>query len=63
MRYVRNYCGITVVLQVVERAYIIKYFITKGIMCIIDIMDEEGNLLEWEKAKQKYDFNMFASLS
>ena len=32
-------------------------------MCIIDIMDEKGNLLEWEKAKQKYDFNMFFGLS
>ena len=32
-------------------------------MCIIDIMDENGNLLEWEKAKQKYDFNMFSHLS
>ena len=40
-----------------------QYFITKGIMCIIDIMDEKGNLLEWEKAKQKYDFNMFSNLS
>ena len=37
-----------------------QYFITKGIMCIIEIMDENGNLLEWEKAKQKYDFkNVF----
>ena len=32
-------------------------------MCIIDIMDENGNLLEWEKAKQKYDFSMFSHLS
>ena len=40
-----------------------QYFITKGIMCIIDIMDEKGNLLEWEKVKQKYDFNMFSNLS
>ena len=32
-------------------------------MRIIDIMDENGNLLEWEKAKQKYDFNMFSHLS
>ena len=30
---------------------------------IIDIMDEKGNILEWEKAKQKYDFNMFSNLS
>ena len=45
MRYVRKYCGITVVLQVVERAYIyIQYFITKAIMCIIEIIDENGNL-------------------
>ena len=29
-----------------------QYFITKGIMCIIDIMDEKGNSLEWEKAKK-----------
>ena len=28
-------------------------------MCIIDIMDKTGNLLEWEKAKQKYDFSVF----
>ena len=28
-------------------------------MCIIDIMDEKGNLLEWEKAKQKYDSKCF----
>ena len=40
-----------------------QYFITKGIMCIIDIMDEKGNLLEWEKAEQKYYFNMFSNLS
>ena len=40
-----------------------QYFKTKGIMCIIDIMDENGNLLEWEKAKQKYDVNMFSHLS
>ena len=40
-----------------------QYFITKGIMRIIDIMDENGHLLEWEKAKQKYDFNMFSHLS
>ena len=40
-----------------------QYFITKGIMCIIDIMDEKGNLLESEKAKQKYVFNMFSNLS
>ena len=40
-----------------------QYFITKGIMCIIDIVDEKGNLLEWEKAKQKYDFIMFSNLS
>ena len=32
-----------------------QYFITKSTMCI-DIMDENGNLLEWEKARQKYDF-------
>ena len=32
-------------------------------MFIIDIMDEKGNLSEWEKAKQKYDFNMFSNLS
>ena len=32
-------------------------------MCIIDIMDENGNLLEWEKTKQKYDFDMFSHLS
>ena len=32
-------------------------------MCIIDIIDENGNLLEWEKAKQKYDFNIFSHLS
>ena len=36
-----------------------QYFITKGIMCTIDIMDKKGNLLEWEKAKQKYDFKCF----
>ena len=40
-----------------------QYFITKGIMCIIDIMDEKYNLSEWEKAKQKYYFNMFSNLS
>ena len=40
-----------------------QYFITKSIMCIIDIIDEKGNLLEWEKAKQKYDFNVFSNLS
>ena len=40
-----------------------KYFMTKGIMCIIDIMDENGNLLKWEKAKQRYDFNMSSHLS
>ena len=40
-----------------------QYFITKGIMCITDIMGEKGNLLEWEKAKQKYHFNMFSNLS
>ena len=32
-----------------------QYFITKGIMCIIDIMNKNGILLKWEKAKQKYD--------
>ena len=34
-------------------------------MCkyIIDIMDENGNLFEWEKAKQKYDLNIFFNLS
>ena len=32
-------------------------------MCIIDIMDKKGTLLEWEIAKQKYDFNMFSNLS
>ena len=35
----------------------------KGIMCIIDIMDENPNLLEWEKAKQKHYFSMFFNLS
>ena len=36
-----------------------QYFITKGIMCIIDIMvNENGILLKWEKAKQKYDLNI-----
>ena len=34
-----------------------RYFITKGVMCIIDIMDKNGNLLKWEKAKQKYELN------
>ena len=40
-----------------------QYFTTKGIICIIDIMDEKGNLLEWEIAKQKNEFNMFSNLS
>ena len=40
-----------------------QYFITKGIMCIIDIMDENGILLKWEKAKQKYDLNISSYLS
>ena len=40
-----------------------QYFITNGITFIVDIMDEKRNLLEWEKAKQKYDFNMFSNLS
>ena len=56
MRYVRKYCGIAAVLHVVERAQYNQYFITKGIMCIIDIMDENRILLKWEKAKQKYFF-------
>ena len=30
-----------------------QYFITKGIMCIIDIMDENGILLKWVKALTK----------
>ena len=40
-----------------------QYFRTKGIMCIIDIMDENGILLKWEKAKQKYDLNISSYLS
>ena len=32
-------------------------------MCIIDIMDENGILLKWEKAKQKYDLNISSYLS
>ena len=35
----------------------------KGIMYIIGIMDENGNLLKWKKANQKYDFNMLSHLS
>ena len=27
-----------------------QYFVTKGIICNIDIMDENANLLKWEKA-------------
>ena len=40
-----------------------QYFITKGIMFIIDIMDKNGILLKWEKAKQKYDLNNSSYLS
>ena len=40
-----------------------QYFITKGIMCIIDIMDENGILLRLEKAKQEYDLNISHCLS
>ena len=40
-----------------------QYFIMKCLLCIIDVMDENGNLLKWEKAKHKYDFNMFSYLS
>ena len=40
-----------------------QYFITKGIMCIIDITDENGILFKWEKAKQKYDLNISSYLS
>ena len=32
-------------------------------MCIIDIMDENGILLKWEKAKQQYDLNISSCLS
>ena len=32
-------------------------------MCIIDIMDENGILLKWAKAKQKYDLNISSYLS
>ena len=32
-------------------------------MCIIDIMDKNGILLKWEKAKQKYDLNNSSCLS
>ena len=40
-----------------------QYFITKGIMCIFDIMDENGIILKWQKAKQKYDLNNSSYLS
>ena len=40
-----------------------QYFMTKGIICVIDIMDENGVLLKWEKAKQKYDLNISSYLS
>ena len=40
-----------------------QYFITKGIMCIFDIMDENGIILKWQKAKQKYDLNVSSYLS
>ena len=50
MRYVRKYCDN-------------QYFITKGIMFIIDIMDGNGISLEWEKAKQKYDLNISSYFS
>ena len=64
MRYVRKYCGIIAVLHVyIRKSLYNQYFITKGIMCIIDIMDENGILLKWEKAKQKYDLNISSYLS
>ena len=44
-----------------EKSLYNQYFITKSIMCIIDIMDENGIL--WEKAKQKYDLNISSCLS
>ena len=40
-----------------------QYFMTKGIICIIDIMEENGILLKWAKAKQKYDLNISSYLS
>ena len=40
-----------------------QYFITKGIMCIFDIMDKNGIVLKWQKAKQKYDLNVSSYLS
>ena len=38
-------------------------FKTEGILCIIDIMDENEILSKWEKAKQKYDLNISSYLS
>ena len=32
-------------------------------MCIIDIMDENGILLKWARAKQMYDLNISSCLS
>ena len=40
-----------------------QYFITKGIMCIFDIMDENGIILKWQEAKQRYDLNISSYLS
>ena len=40
-----------------------QYFTTEGIMCIFDIMDENGIILKWQKAKKKYDLNISSYLS
>ena len=32
-------------------------------MCIFDIMDENGIILKWQEAKQRYDLNISSYLS
>ena len=43
--------------------YVRKYCGKVSCVLCIDIMDENGNLLEWETAKQKSDLSMFSNLS
>ena len=40
-----------------------QYFITKGIMCVFDIMDENGIILKWQRAGQKCGLGISSYLS